>query len=51
MVDVSEKAAEEHRTKQAMQNGIEIASQEVRKAADRFSKMLWLLWSGQRASG
>src|SRR6187401_1084798 len=38
MVDVSEKAAET--TKQAMQNGIEIASQEVREAADRFSKTL-----------
>jgi hypothetical protein len=43
MVDVSEKAAET--TKQAMQNGIEIASQEVRKAADRFSKTLG--FSGQ----
>jgi hypothetical protein len=43
MVDVSEKAAET--TKQAMQNGIEIASQEAREAADRFSKTLG--FSGQ----
>src|SRR4051794_23731347 len=43
MVDVSEKAAET--TKRAMQNGIEIASQEAREAADRFSKTLG--FSGQ----
>jgi len=43
IVDVSEKAAET--TKQAMQSGIEIASQEAREAADRFSKTLG--FSGQ----
>ena len=43
MADFSQKAAES--TKQAMQNGIEIASQEVREAADRFSKTLG--FSGQ----
>ena len=43
IVDVSEKAAET--TKQAMQNGLEIASQEAREAADRFSKTLG--FSGQ----
>ena len=43
MVDLSEKAAET--TKQAMQNGIETASQQAREAADRFSKTLG--FSGQ----
>ena len=43
MADFSQKAAES--TKQAMQNGIEIAAQEVREAADRFSKTIG--FSGQ----